>query len=250
MSQTRLRLLDQLNEMACAGDWREVAEAAVGAFHEVARGDYYSVCCFTADFQNLEIFHPGEGWLERSAPLRRSFEVLRAIEPAGPSHPVMIAFGKTREPGGFIRSQLMSDRHWQRTAHYQTVDRGLGIRDMASVFLYSDGGRLMTVNCGRTRAFDEEELRPVQHIERVMSLLLRGREQDARRERLRDADHTADCLTARENEIMHWVREGKRNGEIAIILALSPHTVRKHLEHVFDKLGVETRTAAVIAMEA
>jgi DNA-binding CsgD family transcriptional regulator len=51
-------------------------------------------------------------------------------------------------------------------------------------------------------------------------------------------------LTRREKEILHWVAEGKRNSEISRILELSPRTVGKHLEHVFAKLGVETRTAA------
>ena len=54
----------------------------------------------------------------------------------------------------------------------------------------------------------------------------------------------ASGLTRREIEVMSWVREGKRNGEIAVILGISPHTVRKHLENTFSKLGVETRTAA------
>ena len=44
---------------------------------------------------------------------------------------------------------------------------------------------------------------------------------------------------------MHWVSEGKRDREIAIILNLSPRTVEKHLSHILDKFGVETRTGAV-----
>jgi len=51
-------------------------------------------------------------------------------------------------------------------------------------------------------------------------------------------------LTAREAEVLHWVREGKTNKDIGMILRTSPRTVGKHLERVFSKLGVETRTAA------
>ena len=54
----------------------------------------------------------------------------------------------------------------------------------------------------------------------------------------------ADGLTPREYEIMSHVRSGKTNKEIAQILWVSPNTVRKHLEHVFEKLGVSNRTAA------
>ncbi|WP_338770494.1 response regulator transcription factor [Massilia sp. METH4] len=51
-------------------------------------------------------------------------------------------------------------------------------------------------------------------------------------------------LTQRESEVLHWVMMGKTNRDIGDILGTSPRTVNKHLEHVFHKLGVETRTAA------
>ena len=51
-------------------------------------------------------------------------------------------------------------------------------------------------------------------------------------------------LTAREAEVLYWVVKGKTNRDIGDILGTSPRTVTKHLEHVFEKLGVETRTAA------
>jgi DNA-binding response OmpR family regulator len=58
-------------------------------------------------------------------------------------------------------------------------------------------------------------------------------------------------LTGREVEVLHWVSCGKTNRDIGDILGLSPRTVNKHLEHVYVKLGVETRTAAAaIAMSA
>jgi DNA-binding response OmpR family regulator/DNA-binding CsgD family transcriptional regulator len=51
-------------------------------------------------------------------------------------------------------------------------------------------------------------------------------------------------LTMREAEVLYWVVKGKTNRDIGDILGSSPATVKKHLEHVFEKLGVETRTAA------
>ena len=51
-------------------------------------------------------------------------------------------------------------------------------------------------------------------------------------------------LSMREHEVLSWVAQGKTNAEIGTILSLSPRTVQKHLEHIFQKLGVETRTAA------
>ncbi|WP_343597422.1 response regulator transcription factor [Acinetobacter sp.] len=52
-------------------------------------------------------------------------------------------------------------------------------------------------------------------------------------------------LTQREAEVSHWLILGKTNKDIAEILELSPRTVNKHLEHIFEKLCVENRTAAV-----
>ena len=51
-------------------------------------------------------------------------------------------------------------------------------------------------------------------------------------------------LTGREAEVLYWVALGKTNQEVGIILEMSPRTVNKHLEHIFTKLNVETRTAA------
>ena len=51
-------------------------------------------------------------------------------------------------------------------------------------------------------------------------------------------------LTPRETEVLTWIAKGKTNRDIGDILGMSPRTVNKHLEHVFEKLGVETRAAA------
>jgi DNA-binding CsgD family transcriptional regulator len=57
--------------------------------------------------------------------------------------------------------------------------------------------------------------------------------------------HEQAQLTAREREVLAWVARGKTNAEIARLLWLAPSTVGKHLENVYGKLGVGTRTAAV-----
>jgi DNA-binding CsgD family transcriptional regulator len=51
-------------------------------------------------------------------------------------------------------------------------------------------------------------------------------------------------LTARQRDILDLVAEGRTNAEIAECLWVSPGTVRKHLDNVYAKLGVHTRTAA------
>lgn len=53
-------------------------------------------------------------------------------------------------------------------------------------------------------------------------------------------------LTEREAEVLAWVTQGKTNDVIGMILGLSPRTVQKHIENIFKKLNVETRTAAAV----
>lgn len=56
-------------------------------------------------------------------------------------------------------------------------------------------------------------------------------------------------LSCREAEVLKLLSIGKTNVEIAVILGLSKRTVEKHLERIFTKLGVETRTAAAAVMQ-
>ena len=53
-------------------------------------------------------------------------------------------------------------------------------------------------------------------------------------------------VTPREREILGWVVLGKKNTEIGMILKVGPRTISKHIEHIFKKLGVKTRTEAVV----
>lgn len=92
----------------------------------------------------------------------------------------------------------------------------------------------------------------------VQARLRRTREsQDAA---LRDSDLVPDFssaepllvlgLTPREAEVLLWVAQGKANSDVGAILGMSEKTVKIHLGHIFEKLNVETRTAAArVAME-
>jgi DNA-binding CsgD family transcriptional regulator len=67
---------------------------------------------------------------------------------------------------------------------------------------------------------------------------------------LREHSFEPDLLTARERDVMRGVEEGLSNIEIAHRLWIEPTTVRKHLEHIFAKLGVRNRTAALSKLHA
>lgn len=63
-----------------------------------------------------------------------------------------------------------------------------------------------------------------------------------------EAKHRRDVhLSSREWEVLRLVAAGRSNAEIAAVLVVSVATVRKHVEHIRERLGVHTRAAAVAA---
>jgi DNA-binding NarL/FixJ family response regulator len=66
----------------------------------------------------------------------------------------------------------------------------------------------------------------------------------ARLERLAAGAGSDGALTQREREVLTLVAAGQSNRQIAGALAISEHTVARHMSNIFDKLGVNSRTAA------
>ena len=66
---------------------------------------------------------------------------------------------------------------------------------------------------------------------------------------LREERAAAMLLTARQRGIMQLVGEGRRDAEIARELWITTATVRKHLQHVYDRLGVHSRTEALALLQ-
>ena len=57
---------------------------------------------------------------------------------------------------------------------------------------------------------------------------------------------TAESLTEREMEVLRWAVKGMSNKEIADALCLSVRTVQAHLQNIFNKLGVGSRSEAIV----
>jgi DNA-binding CsgD family transcriptional regulator len=89
-----------------------------------------------------------------------------------------------------------------------------------------------------------ETLRP--HIVAAFRNAIRGEKDEASESR----SDIRGRLTKRESEVLYWVSMGKTNGEVGEIIGARPLTVKKHLEHIYDKLGVPNRTAAARAVAA
>jgi DNA-binding CsgD family transcriptional regulator len=54
-------------------------------------------------------------------------------------------------------------------------------------------------------------------------------------------------LTARESEVLYWIAQGRTNGAIATLLSSSPRTINKHIQSIFQKMGVGNRAEAIVA---
>ena len=93
-------------------------------------------------------------------------------------------------------------------------------------------------------------IRPAEVLARINTHVRNARMLHAARQTRNTAPASASAdlshyqLTPRELEVLAWIGRGKTNRDIAEILGMSPRTVNTHLEHIFVKLGVETRAAA------
>ncbi|MBH0192525.1 MAG: helix-turn-helix transcriptional regulator [Nitrospira sp.] len=56
----------------------------------------------------------------------------------------------------------------------------------------------------------------------------------------------SDDLSKREQEVLSWLQHGLSNKEIGLALSISPRTVQKHLQRVYQNLGVQTRVEAIV----
>lgn len=135
-------------------------------------------------------------------------------------------------------SDFYSQREYRSSGMYADYLGPLGIEHEAMLCLPAPGGhsrRLVFFRSGRTD-FDSRD--------RLLLALLRPHLAELDQELARRRN-TGAALTPRQYEILRLVARGDSNIEIARTLSISPGTVRKHLENVFARLGVMSRTAAV-----
>jgi len=94
--------------------------------------------------------------------------------------------------------------------------------------------------CGALRSADSEVLLPI-----LGSLLSQWEACRAKRRSVQPVNRGGDTLSARECEILGLIGEGFPNKRIALVLAISPETVKSHVKRIFLKLAAGTRAEAV-----
>lgn len=139
---------------------------------------------------------------------------------------------------------LMPRDRFHRTEFYQDIFRPTKLEHQVNVLLSREGWiSVLTINGekqipGRMQTLLGLAARHIRLAHRN-ACLLDGAQ-------VLKAPHAAppSTLTPRECEVFEWLREGKRNAEIAMILGCAPRTVDKHVQNILRKTGAETRTAA------
>jgi DNA-binding CsgD family transcriptional regulator len=165
-------------------------------------------------------------------------------------HPLVREHG--RNPAAVTKRilDLVPAAEFRRSPLYNEYYRPIGIAHAMAIPLHVDRRFLVSfvLNRGGAGFTDAdtalaEILRP--HLANLYRL---GVAIERARERPEEAwaEAAAVALTPREREVLDWVAAGKTNRDIAAILGASPRTVEKHLERIYEKLGVETRTAAAM----
>ena len=170
-------------------------------------------------------------------------------------HPLVRRHGLDAAPGTWRISDSWSRRQFRDSAVFAEYYRRVGLDHAAAVPLWMDGRTLVSLVLNRRgQDFSERDRERLELLRPHLAFLYRvacGHAAAAGR----DAEQSLvpQCaspwpagLTPREREVLHWLAHGKTDADIAALLGTSPRTVHKHLEHVYVKLGVETRTAAVM----
>ena len=179
---------------------------------------------------------------------RVTAETTRLVEQNTYAHPFTQYCLMGGRPTAFKQTDFLPLSHFHKTVWGQVLAQQMGIERMISLPLMVGKGNIPSLNFARRarRDFDEHD--------RLMLNLLRPHFDQACRalretEALLDDDAkplTAYALSAREQEVAHWLAEGKSNPEIGIILGASARTVDKHVENILRKTGVENRTSAAM----
>ena len=161
-------------------------------------------------------------------------------------HP-LVRFHATHAGGGAHRiSDSLSQAEFRERALYNEYYRRIGIDHVVAVPLFVDRALLVSFVLNRNRLdFSDRECALLDLVREPLAALYRNLL--ARR---KVGGFAALPVSRREREVLSWLAAGKTDKDIGEILGMSPRTVQKHLQHIYEKLGVETRTAAVVrAME-
>jgi DNA-binding NarL/FixJ family response regulator len=133
----------------------------------------------------------------------------------------------------------------------QALQSDASLARLPFIFLTAKGEK-HDLRSGMDLGADDYLTKPVANAELVGAIeaRLRRAERQATREFNPDFSSSEPLLklglTPRAAEALLWLAQGKTNADIATILGITESTVKKHVQEMFEKLGVETRGAAAV----
>jgi DNA-binding CsgD family transcriptional regulator len=156
-------------------------------------------------------------------------------------HPTVVAFASTRGSAPLRFSDVLPTRAYRRLPIYDYFFRPCGVEHKLDVRVWPTGHHV-DVGCWRERRdFDEQEREVLGALRPYLTVVLRRATGAAIASRLQDAFG----LTAREAVVLALIVRGHRAPEIARELVIAEGTARKHIERIYRKLGVSTRSQAI-----
>jgi DNA-binding CsgD family transcriptional regulator len=173
-------------------------------------------------------------------------------------HPLIRHYALTRDAKPRKISDFLSLREFRQLDLYQEFFREVAVNYQMAVTIPSSTSLVIGIALNRTARDFSERDRAVLSV--IRPHLAQSYQNAVERTALRERTDVAErvlwsasaaimaSLTSREQEVLVLVAEGRTNLQIAGCLALSPRTVQKHLEHIYDKVGVRTRTAAAMKL--
>lgn len=172
------------------------------------------------------------------------------------AHP-LVRFHSARPDGGVHRiTDSVTSTQFRKTPLYADYYAKVGLDHAIALPLHIDDRLIVAFVLNRRhRDFSERDSELLELVRPHLAAMYRQSYtlDEARRALAASGDPapatTSDAMTAltpREREVLAWVAAGKSNAQVASILGTMPRTVAKHLERVYEKLGVESRTAAAM----
>lgn len=228
---------------------------------EIADGASTGARFAMAGVQVLERLVPNALTTLSCCDLRRAVRVFICVPPGAVGAAEQAAFDRhfhehplvryhAFELGDYARriSDSMSQRSFRETALYNDYYRRVGLTHTLAIPIRMNGRELVGFVLNRDGMdFDDRELALLDCLRRPLARLFDRVEAAERPSVAFDEARLARLgLGRREGEVMRWLATGKTDKDMAVLLGLSPRTVHKHLQNIYAKLGVETRTAAVM----
>jgi DNA-binding CsgD family transcriptional regulator len=164
-------------------------------------------------------------------------------------HPLANHYRETGDGRPVMISDFLSRQDFHRLNLYGEYFRWIPVEYQIAFGLLAAGPEIIGIALNRAGSDFTEDERDLLSVIRVplLTALARARQRQRAREGLATATSGLADLTDRESRILRLAALGRTNSAIAHALDVSPRTVAKHLEHIYRKLDVTSRTSAVFA---